>query len=90
MASFYLPASLKSMSSYHKYKYVILAFRLLTIFFYQCYSSTHRFIPLAGRGAQAAILGCTEIGLLSQQKDTVMPLYDTTLLHATQAALSSI
>jgi aspartate racemase len=45
---------------------------------------------LAARGAQAAILGCTEIGLLIRQQDTPIPLYDTTLLHASQAALSSI
>lgn len=40
---------------------------------------------LALRGAQAVILGCTEIGLLVQQSDTVTPLYDTTALHAASA-----
>ena len=30
------------------------------------------------RGAQAVILGCTEIALLIQQHDTDVPLYDTT------------
>lgn len=40
---------------------------------------------LAERGAQAVILGCTEIGLLIQQADTRVPLYDTTGIHAAQA-----
>ena len=37
---------------------------------------------LAGRGAQAAVLGCTEIGLLVGQSDTPMPLIDSALVHA--------
>lgn len=37
------------------------------------------------RGAQAVILGCTEIALLIQQKHTKVPLYDTTKIHAEQA-----
>ncbi|EKO3406405.1 aspartate/glutamate racemase family protein [Vibrio fluvialis] len=37
------------------------------------------------RGAQAVILGCTEIALLIQQHDTDVPLYDTTKIHAEQA-----
>lgn len=37
---------------------------------------------LSGRGAQAVILGCTEIGLLIKQADTEVPLYDTTEIHA--------
>ena len=41
---------------------------------------------LAARGAQAVILGCTEIGLLVQQADTSLPVFDTTLLHAAKAA----
>ena len=40
---------------------------------------------LSGRGAQAVILGCTEIGLLISQADTDVPLYDTTEIHAAQA-----
>ncbi|MDX1551689.1 MAG: aspartate/glutamate racemase family protein [Marinobacter sp.] len=39
---------------------------------------------LAERGAQAVILGCTEIGLLIRQADTRVPLYDTTEIHAAQ------
>jgi aspartate racemase len=45
---------------------------------------------LAKQGAQGAILGCTEIGLLIQQKDTKISLFDTTLIHGEQAALYSI
>lgn len=40
---------------------------------------------LAMRGAQAVILGCTEIGLLIQASDTPVALYDTTEIHAAQA-----
>ncbi|MDS1311666.1 MULTISPECIES: aspartate/glutamate racemase family protein [Marinobacter] len=40
---------------------------------------------LAARGAEAVILGCTEIGLLIQGSDTPVALYDTTEIHATQA-----
>lgn len=40
---------------------------------------------LAERGAKAVILGCTEIGLLIQQADTPVALYDTTEIHAAQA-----
>ena len=35
-------------------------------------------------GAQAIILGCTEIALLVQQSDTKVILYDTTAIHANQ------
>ncbi|MEQ8802838.1 aspartate/glutamate racemase family protein [Marinobacter salarius] len=37
---------------------------------------------MADNGAQGVILGCTEIGLLVTQKDTAIPLFDTTRLHA--------
>lgn len=40
---------------------------------------------LAGDGAQGAVLGCTEIGLLVGQADTAVPLYDTTVLHVEAA-----
>lgn len=39
------------------------------------------------QGAQAIILGCTEIALLVQQTDTKIPLYDTVAIHA-QAAVN--
>ncbi len=41
---------------------------------------------LAAQGAQAVILGCTEIGLLIKPEHSVLPTFDTTLLHA-QAAV---
>lgn len=41
---------------------------------------------LAGRGARGVILGCTEIGLLLRPEDAELPLFDTTVLHATAAA----
>ena len=40
---------------------------------------------LAKRGAQAVILGCTEIMLLIQPEDSCLPVYDTTTLHALAA-----
>ena len=45
---------------------------------------------LAEEGAEGIILGCTEIGLLVEQQDTSVPLFDTTLIHATKAAMESI
>ena len=45
---------------------------------------------LEKNGAQGVILGCTEIGLLIQQKDTKLPVFDTTQIHATKAALLAI
>ncbi|WP_119740327.1 aspartate/glutamate racemase family protein [Pseudomonas sp. Larv2_ips] len=42
---------------------------------------------LAARGAQAIILGCTEIGLLIKPQHSNLPLLDTTELHA-QAAVA--
>lgn len=36
---------------------------------------------LSARGAEAIILGCTEIGLLISQKDSALPLFDTTEVH---------
>ncbi|MFC2500794.1 MAG: aspartate/glutamate racemase family protein [Selenomonas noxia] len=47
-------------------------------------------MKLAQDGAQGIILGCTEIGLLVRQSDTDIPLFDTTLIHAEQAALKSL
>lgn len=40
---------------------------------------------LRSQGAEAVILGCTEIALPVQQQHTQVPLYDTTKIHATQA-----
>ncbi|MCF8168379.1 MAG: aspartate/glutamate racemase family protein [Rhodoferax sp.] len=41
---------------------------------------------LARSGAQAIILGCTEISLLIQQEHATLPLFDTTAIHALAAA----
>ncbi len=40
---------------------------------------------LEKQGAEAVILGCTEIALLVKQYDTGVPLYDTTAIHAQKA-----
>lgn len=40
---------------------------------------------LADQGAEAVILGCTEIGMLVQQSDTTIRLLDTTAIHAEKA-----
>lgn len=45
---------------------------------------------LVRKGARGVILGCTEIGLLVSQKDTDVPLYDTTLIHGRRAALHAL
>ena len=41
---------------------------------------------LKDRGAEGVILGCTEIGLLIQQEHSVLPVYDTALIHAEESA----
>lgn len=41
---------------------------------------------LKQQGAEAVILGCTEIGLLIRAEDSCLPVFDTTSLHA-QAAV---
>ena len=41
---------------------------------------------LVAHGAQAIILGCTEISLLISQDDASVPLFDTTAMHAQAAA----
>jgi aspartate racemase len=40
---------------------------------------------LVSRGAQGVILGCTEIPLLIKEKDSPVPVFDTTALHAAAA-----
>ena len=40
---------------------------------------------LAEDGAEAVILGCTEIGMLIDQRDTNVRLFDTTVIHAEKA-----
>ena len=54
-----------------------------------CVDSRNAYIEiinaLAAKGAEGIILGCTEIALLVQQKDTNVKLYDTTAIHASAA-----
>jgi aspartate racemase len=40
---------------------------------------------LVARGAEAVILGCTEIMLLVRAEDSAVPLFDTTAIHAETA-----
>ena len=40
---------------------------------------------LAAQGAEGVILGCTEIGLLISQADSLIPVFDTTAIHAAAA-----
>ena len=42
------------------------------------------------KGAEGVILGCTEIGMLIKDKDSVLPTYDTTIIHATAAAVRAM
>ena len=45
---------------------------------------------LKEKGAEAVVLGCTEIGLLVRQKDSPLPVFDTTILHAEKAAAFAV
>jgi aspartate racemase len=45
---------------------------------------------LKDQGAEAVIMGCTEITLLISQQDTNVPLYDTTAIHAEEAVTWSL
>lgn len=40
---------------------------------------------LQRRGAQGILLGCTELGLIVAKKDVLLPLFDTTEIHAKKA-----
>jgi aspartate racemase len=40
---------------------------------------------LSQAGAEGIVLGCTEIGLLIKEKDSVLPIFDTTVIHAEAA-----
>ena len=44
----------------------------------------------AALGARGAILGCTEIGLLVGNGDITLPVFDTALIHAEEAALAAL
>lgn len=45
---------------------------------------------LQQQGAEAVIFGCTEIGMLLQQADSVLPVFDTTEIHAKAAAAMAL
>ncbi|MBQ4834976.1 aspartate/glutamate racemase family protein [Pseudoalteromonas luteoviolacea] len=45
---------------------------------------------LQAKGAEAIILGCTEIALLVNEDDTSVALYDTAILHAKSAVTASV
>ncbi len=45
---------------------------------------------LASLGAEGVILGCTEIGLLVNQQDTEVALFDTTIIHAEKAVKEAL
>ena len=50
-----------------------------------------RIIDLLNKqGAEAVILGCTEIGMLIKQSDTNVRLFDTTIIHAESAVRYAI
>ena len=57
-------------------------------------SSKQQYLDIVKRlheqGAEAVIMGCTEITLLIGQQDTSVPLYDTTAIHAEEAVNWSI
>ena len=48
------------------------------------------FDDLAGQGAEAVILGCTEIGMLDKDGEAKIPLLDTTLIHAKAAVKQAL
>ena len=41
-------------------------------------------------GCEGVILGCTEIGLLVRPEDSVLPVFDTTVIHAEAAAKKAL
>lgn len=45
---------------------------------------------LKEKGAEGVILGCTEIGLLIDQADCTLPVFDTTQIHGRKAAMYAI
>ena len=51
--------------------------------------SRRNFLPviedLSSKGAEGVIAGCTEIGMLLEQRHTKLPLFDTTRIHAEEA-----
>lgn len=58
------------------------------------YASEEKILEIIKRlgenGAEAVILGCTEIPMIVGQEDTDIPLYDTTLIHADAAVKKAL
>ena len=40
---------------------------------------------LADEGADCLVLGCTEVGMLLDERNSPLPIFDTTLIHADAA-----
>jgi aspartate racemase len=40
---------------------------------------------LAAKGADCLVLGCTEVGMLLDERNAPLPIFDTTLIHADAA-----
>ena len=59
-----------------------------------CSNSRERYLEIINKlhqqGAEAIILGCTEIAMLVEQHHTEVSLYDTTQIHAIQAVKLAI
>jgi aspartate racemase len=57
-------------------------------------SSREKFIKIIGHlnqiGAEGVVLGCTEIPLLINQRDSLVPIFDTTRIHAEAAVELSL
>ncbi|MBM7603933.1 aspartate racemase [Metabacillus crassostreae] len=45
---------------------------------------------LVAEGAEGIILGCTEIGFLVKPEDSEVPLFDTTVIHASEAVNTAL
>jgi aspartate racemase len=45
---------------------------------------------LVGSGAEAIILGCTELGMLVQAEDVSVPVFDSTILHVDKTVAMSL
>ena len=45
---------------------------------------------LRAKGAEAVILGCTELDLLVKPEDSDLPVYDTTFIHSQEAAYRAL
>ncbi|MBH5330213.1 aspartate/glutamate racemase family protein [Eikenella sp. S3360] len=54
----------------------------------RCFQSVIR--GLQGQGAQGIILGCTEICLIVHEADTLLPVFDSTAIHALAAVEAAL